>query len=95
MGIEAHVDGVVCPIVDISRSAVRVVKPDGFLPRDRAYDLVFDIDQPGVLSRYRVEGHLIRCTDIYFVLGYQAPIAQWEELLRSLDCFESLQLAEI
>lgn len=93
--VEARVDGSPLPIVDISCSAVRLVRPADFIVRDRTYDLVFALERDGTMAMYRVVGTIVRQTDLCVVMFYQAPIDGWEDLIRSFDCFETTQLSQL
>ncbi len=93
--MEARLDGTPVPIVDISCSAVRVVRPADFAVRDRAYDLLFALERDGSMTMYRVVGTIVRHTDMCVVLHYPEPVEGWEDVLKAFDCFETTQLFEL
>jgi hypothetical protein len=91
-GMTAAIDGAECEILDISVSAVRLVRPAGFQPDGRRYGVCFTINDGRGIATHAVTGRLIRTTELCVVLGYAAPVSYWENVLRSLDVFESNRL---
>jgi hypothetical protein len=93
VGIAATADGQACSIVDISPTAVRLVRPGG-VPLARTYTVVFAIEG-GSLRTYTVPATLIRNTETCFVLKYDPPVASWEDILRAMDTFEQTRLIDV
>lgn len=93
VGIEALLDGLPCPIVDISRSAVRLLKPGSGRVEPTA-DLVFRLKAPGRGRErcYRVAASLVRSTDVEMIYGYVPPCERWENMLRDRDTFIQTRL---
>jgi len=89
VGLQALLDGVPAPIIDISRTAVRLLKPQDFIPRECRYDIVFVVvgSPPRRPLAYRVSGELTRSTEIELVYHYAPPIRNWERMLRENDSF--------
>jgi len=92
VGIEAHIDGAIWPIVDISRSGVRLLKPLGY---DRGAGVV-EIEFVLLARRHRtvtVTGHWLRDSRFDIVFRYTPPTSCWERTLRSLDSFAQTALS--
>jgi hypothetical protein len=94
-GVRASVDGEACPIVDISASAVRLLRPHGWPVGKQAYTITFTVDSAVQPGTFTVSATLVRYTDSQFVLRYLPPVPDWEMLIRSMDTFEQTRLSEL
>lgn len=96
VGIEALLDGTPWPIIDISRSAVRLLKPAG-APVNASAEIVFRLKAMGRgrAHSYPVAASLIRATDLELIYGYPLPCARWEERLRARDTFLQTRLTAL
>jgi hypothetical protein len=95
-GVECTIDGQPSHIIDVSRTAARLVRPPTLSVSDRAYTLTFRLPEvDGDSVTYRVTARFIRQTDTCIVLGFEPPCAHWETLLHVLDTFEMTRLMEI
>lgn len=97
VGMEAYLDGVSCPIIDISRSAVRLLRSSEAEFKDHPRDLVLRVQGRTRRScrEYKVIGHFIRGSGIDSVFGYVPPTKRWEAILRAHDTFLQTRLMEI
>lgn len=95
IGVRASVDGEACPIVDISASAVRLLRPQGWPVGKQAYTIAFTVDGAMEPSTFTVSATLVRYTDSQFVLMYVPPVPDWEMLICSMDTFEQTKLSEL
>ena len=84
----ALVDGAPCTILDISRTAVRLLRPDGFVEKETPYSLVFETGKGGRRRLWAVGARFVRTTGVDFVLGYAPPSRRWEAMLRARDTFQ-------
>lgn len=94
VGIAATADGQACSIVDISPTAVRLVRPQGVPLTQQTYTVVFVVED-GSSRFYTVPATLVRKTGTCFVLKYEPPLASWEDILRSMDTFEQTRLMNV
>ena len=94
-GVRASVDGEACPIIDISASAVRLLRPHGWPVGKQAYTITFAIDSAVQPGTFTVSATLVRYTDSQFVLRYLPPVPGWEMVIRSMDTFEQTKLSEL
>ena len=97
VGLEACLDAVPCTIVDVSRSAVRLLKPEGFIVGHEPVNIIFRLSESmhGQRRSFRVIGHLVRSTDIEIIYHYTPPTSRWEFLLHALDTFAQTQLTRL
>lgn len=97
VGMEACVDGEACPILDISRSAVRVLRSPSIKCSSQTVELLFRVkERSGRNSReHRVTGQVIRQTNLDIVFGYKPPTRRWEATLRAHDTFHQTRLTDI
>lgn len=97
VGMDASLGGEACPIIDISRSAVRLLKAPSLPSRDRPVDIVLRVQgrKPGTFREFTVNGSFIRETHVDVVFGYEAPTKQWESTLRAHDTFKLTHLVEL
>jgi hypothetical protein len=94
-GCSARLDGEACSVLDVSPSAVRLVRPASFAPSTETHTLMFEIE-PGVCRlRVDVPAWIVRTTDVTVVLGYRKPFEGWHELLKSLDTFKINSLKQL
>lgn len=93
--IDAQIDGQECAVLDISASAVRVLKPGGYNEGDSIHRLVLKIAQAEYEVFVNVSSTEIRRSTADLVLRYTPPFEGWALLLRSLDTFEQTKLAEL
>lgn len=93
--IDAQIDGKDSTVLDISASAVRVLKPNGYNQTNSAHRLVLKIVQAEYEISVHVASSEIRQSNVDLVLGYTPPFAGWAHLLRSLDTFEQTKLSEL
>jgi|APTNR8051073442_1049403.scaffolds.fasta_scaffold05836_4 hypothetical protein len=96
IGIEAVLNGAPCTIVDISSSAVRLLKPEGASAEATA-DIAFTMKAQGRFRRrsFRVLATLVRSNEIELIYRYSPPNQQWEEMLRAHDTFVLTQLTSL
>lgn len=97
VGMEAYLDGVSCPIIDISRSAVRLLRASEAEFQDNPRDLILRVQGRTRRScrEYKLIGRFIRGSSIDTVFGYDPPTKRWEATLRAHDTFLQLRLMEI
>jgi hypothetical protein len=95
VGVRASVDGEACPIVDMSATAVRLLRPRGLAVRKRPYTVAFTIGGATEPGTFTVSATLVRSTDTQFVLRYRPPVPDWEALIRSMDTLEQTKLSEL
>lgn len=96
VGINAVVNGAPCPIIDISCSGVRFLRPAGL---DAAATALIEFTLARCGRRQgrsvRVEGVLVRTTALDATYRYQPPLPQWEALLRAHDTFAQTALSRL
>jgi hypothetical protein len=96
-GLRAEVGGESCPILDVSRSAIRVLRPAQSLALRGKISLRFAIDEHpvhGSLS-FAVEAQVVRENDRHVVLRYKAPTSDWEDIIKSLDIFDNMSIEQL
>ena len=96
IGIDATLDGTPCTIVDISPSAVRLLRLDGASAEATA-QIAFAIKAQGRYRRrsFRVMATLVRSNEIELIYKYPLPSKQWEQILRTHDTFVLTQLTTL
>ena len=82
-------------IVDMSATAVRLLRPRRLPVRKQVYTVAFTLDGATQPGSFTVSATLVRYTDSQFVLRYRPPVPDWETLIRSMDTFEQTKLSEI
>lgn len=109
VGFEATINGVPSAIVDISKTGVRLLRPEGCtlaasLGADRGsgtdafpVEIVFALAGRSASSgrSYRVRGEIVRSTPGEIVCRYEPPIPRWEAVLRSFDTFAQTKLVRL
>jgi hypothetical protein len=97
VGMEASVEGEACPILDISLSAVRVLRSSRTEFRGQQLEIVIRVKgrRSQTSREYRVTGRVIRSTELDVVFDYDPPTRQWEATLRAHDTFHHTLLREI
>ena len=105
VGIEATLNGAPSAIVDISKSGVRLLRPEGCsLAASSGADfdkdpveIVFTLAGRGASSgrSYHVRGEIVRSTPGEIVCRYEPPIPRWEAVLRSFDTFAQTKLVRL
>lgn len=95
--MDAYLDGVLCPIIDISRTAVRLLTSSVDEPQDHPRELVLRVQGRARRScrEYRVSVWFIRGSCVDVVYGYQPPTKRWEATLRAHDTFQQTRLLEL
>lgn len=88
-------DGEPAAILDISRSAVRVVRPDGFVERDAPYALVFETGEGRRRRTFPVAARLVRASHVDAVFEYAPPSRRWNAMLRARDTFQLSRLGPV
>ncbi len=93
IGVEAVLSGTPCTIVDISSSAVRLLKPEGTKVEETA-EIVFRLKAlgRGRGRSCRVQASLVRQTELELIYRYPLPCERWEHLLRARDTFIQTRL---
>jgi hypothetical protein len=93
-GMVVYCSGEPCAAIDVSRSAVRFVRPQGFLLDQETYELVLELPITTGLASYPVEGRIIRFTQLSVVMGYDPPTADWEQQIKAIDTAELTTLED-
>lgn len=95
VGIEARIDGVAAAIVDVSRSAVRVLRSPETTGAAERVEIEFLVRarRRRPPRSWRVAGHIVRCGVLDVTYRYEPPSDQWERVLRAHDSFEQTKLA--
>lgn len=94
-GMVVHCGGSPCAAIDVSRSAVRFVRPASLVLGEEVHDLVLELPTAEGSTCYPVEGRVIRFTPICVVMGYQPPVPDWEQKIRALDTVELTTLEDL
>lgn len=97
VGMDVCLGGKIYPIIDISRSAVRLLKSRANPTYALQADIVLRVEgrTRSIHREYTVRGWFIRGTNIDAVFGYEPPTKQWEATLRAHDTFNQTRLMEI
>ena len=97
VGMDVLLDGQVCPILDISRSAVRVLKPATLPPIDQPVSLILRRQTRARRhgDAYAVVGRFVRATPMDITFGYDPPRPNWEAIIRRHDTFKRTHLVEV
>ena len=88
----ARVNGLDCPIIDISRTAVRLLRPAGLVIDPGPWRLCLAYSIGGSGNFVEMEARLIRFGPGFIVLKYLPPHDRWQEDLRALDTFEHAKI---
>jgi hypothetical protein len=97
IGIDATLNGMQCTIVDISASAVRLLRPDDLGTPVPNGQIVFRLAPQDSYRRrtFRVSASLLRWTDLELIYSYPLPSKQWETMLQAHDTFLQTQLTAL
>lgn len=88
----AQVNGIICPIADISRTAVRLLRPASLVIEHGPWRLCLAYTIAGSGNFVEMEAHLIRFGPSFIVLKYIPPHERWQDDLRALDTFEHTKI---
>lgn len=87
-------DGESYPVIDISISGARISCP----PRDYAKAggkaVTLEFNRDGTRETFTIKPRIIRLAELYVVLGFDPPRADWESYIRSFDTFHVHELDE-
>lgn len=86
VGIAAEVNGQPWTIVDISRSAVRLLKPQGYTAAPTHHVIGFTTDE-APNNKITVAAEIVRSTPLEIVFQYKPPFHGWNALIRKHDTF--------
>ena len=93
-GMVVHCNGEACAAIDVSRSAVRFVRPLDLILSPEMHELVLELPCAAGVASYPVEGRIIRFTQLSIVMGYDPPTADWEQRIQALDTAELTTLED-
>lgn len=93
-GMIVYCSGEACAAIDVSRSAVRFVRPQGLMLGQEAHDLVLELPCPTGVASYPVEARIIRFTQFSVVMGYDPPTEDWEQQIQAIDTAELTTLED-
>ena len=93
-GLIVHCNGEACAAIDVSRSAVRFVRPQGVKLTPEKHKLVLELPCTTGMASYPVEGRIIRFTQLCVVMRYDPPTADWEQRIQALDTAELTTLED-
>ena len=93
-GMVLHCDGEACAVIDVSRSAVRFVRPQGLMLSREMHELVLELPCTAGVVSYPVRGMIIRSTQLCVVMGYDPPTEDWEQQIKALDTAELTALTD-
>ena len=93
--MEAAIDGVACPMIDVSRTNVRLLWPSALAGHPATVDLSFTLPTVGARRKhtaYTVAGRLLRPIPLELVHQYVPPRPHWSAMLRGRDTFAQTSL---
>ena len=82
------------PVIDISISGARISCPPAEYSRVENEPLTLEFNRDGKRETFKIEPTLIRKAELYVVLAFDPPRADWENYIRGFDTFHVHELDE-
>ncbi len=86
-------DGASYPVIDISISGARISCPTREFTKAGA-PLTLEFNRDASRETFTIVPRVIRRADLYVVLGFEPPRADWENYIRQFDTFHVHELDE-
>lgn len=87
-------DGASYPVIDISISGARISCPPREYSKSDRYPVTLEFNRDGARETFKIKPRVIRLAELYVVLGFDPPRADWENYIRQFDTFHVHELDE-
>lgn len=82
------------PVIDISISGARISCPPREYERAASGRAILEFNQEGQCQVFEIQPHVLRKAELYVVLTFEPPQADWESFIRQFDTFHVHELDE-
>ena len=86
------IDGIGYPVIDISTSGARISCPPFEYSKAEGRPVVLEFNCEGNRETFTIKPRVIREAELYVVLGFEPPRADWESYIRRFDTFHVHEL---